>query len=77
MSKKDIEILEVWYLCGFSMWIYMFIIEVVVDIYDLEDFFFNKIFGFFECLVNWLFSLMIYICSFGVFGGFVMCLYES
>ncbi|HWT54814.1 MAG TPA: cyanophycin synthetase [Rhodocyclaceae bacterium] len=77
MSKKDIEILEVRYLRGPSMWTYTPIIEAVVDIHDLEDFPSNKIPGFPERLVNWLPSLMTHTCSPGVPGGFVMRLHEG
>ena len=77
MSKKDIEILEVRYLRGPSMWTYTPIIEAVVDIHDLEDFPSNKIPGFPERLVAWLPSLMAHTCSPGVHGGFVMRLHEG
>ncbi|MDE2599256.1 MAG: cyanophycin synthetase [Rhodocyclaceae bacterium] len=77
MSKKDIEILEVRYLRGPSMWTYTPIIEAVVDIHDLEDFPSNKIPGFPERLVAWLPSLMAHTCSPGVPGGFVMRLHEG
>ena len=77
MSKKDIEILEVRYLPGPSMWTYTPIIEAVVDIHDLEDFPSNKIPGFPERLVAWLPSLMAHTCSPGVPGGFVMRLHEG
>lgn len=77
MSKKDIEILEVRYLRGPSMWTYTPIIEAVVDIHDLEDFPSNLIPGFPERLVAWLPSLMAHTCSPGVHGGFVMRLHEG
>lgn len=77
MSKKDIEILEVRYLPGPSMWTYTPIIEAVVDIHDLEDFPSNKIPGFPDRLVAWLPSLMAHTCSPGVPGGFVMRLHEG
>ena len=77
MSKKDIEILEVRYLRGPSMWTYTPIIEAVVDIHDLEDFPSNLIPGFPDRLVAWLPSLMAHTCSPGVPGGFVMRLHEG
>ena len=77
MSKKDIEILDVRYLPGPSMWTYTPIIEAVVDIHDLEDFPSNKIPGFPDRLVSWLPSLMAHTCSPGVPGGFVMRLHEG
>ncbi|HWU84810.1 MAG TPA: cyanophycin synthetase, partial [Rhodocyclaceae bacterium] len=77
MSKKDIEILEVRYLPGPSMWTYTPIIEAVVDIHDLEDFPSNLIPGFPERLVAWLPSLMEHTCSPGVYGGFVKRLHEG
>ncbi|HTH94119.1 MAG TPA: cyanophycin synthetase [Rhodocyclaceae bacterium] len=77
MSKKDIEILDVRYLPGPSMWTYTPIIEAVVDIHDLEDFPSNKIPGFPERLVAWLPSLMEHTCSPGVYGGFVSRLHEG
>ena len=77
MSKKDIEILEVRYLRGPSMWTYTPIIEAVVDIHDLEDCPSNVIPGFVDRLVAWLPSLMAHTCSPGVPGGFVMRLHEG
>jgi cyanophycin synthetase len=77
MSKKDIEILEVRYLRGPSMWTYTPIIEAVVDIHDLEDCPSNVIPGFVDRLVAWLPSLMEHTCSPGVRGGFVQRLHEG
>ena len=77
MSKKDIEILEVRYLRGPSMWTYTPIIEAVVDIHDLEDCPSNVIPGFVDRLVAWLPSLIEHTCSPGVRGGFVKRLHDG
>lgn len=71
MSKKDIEILEVRYLRGPSMWTYTPIIEAVVDIHDLEDCPSNVIPGFVDRLLAFLPSLHEHTCSPGYPGGFV------
>lgn len=77
MSKKDIEILDVRYLPGPSMWTYTPIIEAVVDIHDLEDCPSNLIPGFTERLVAWIPSLIEHTCSPGVRGGFIQRLHEG
>ena len=71
LIDKTIEILDMKYLRGPSIWTYPPVIEAWVDIGDLEDYPSNKIPGFYERLCKALPSLIEHRCSYEERGGFL------
>ena len=71
LIDKTIEILDIKYLRGPSIWTYPPSIEAWVDIGDLEDYPSDKIPGFYERLCKALPSLVEHRCSYEERGGFL------
>lgn len=71
LIDKTIEILDIKYLRGPSIWTYPPSIEAWVDIGDLEDYPSDKIPGFYDRLCKALPSLVEHRCSYEERGGFL------
>lgn len=77
MSRKHINILQMFSLRGPSIWAYRPLLEIWVDIGDLEDYPSNLLPGFTDRLVAWLPSLVEHRCSVGERGGFLQRLRDG
>ena len=70
LLDKTIDILNIKYLRGPSVWTYDPVMEIWIDIGDLENFPSDKIPGFYERLVKCMPGLIEHRCSVGERGGF-------